>query len=242
MRLHPLGVRAREQQQVADEPPHAPRRAQRRVRRLGLLAVELLGEQLEVREHARQRRPQLVRRVGDELALARQARLGLAAGGVQRPEHPLERPRKLGDLVVGLGVGDPPARVPGALDLARRIGQLDDRPHRALRGRKPGQQREEGPAEHAEQQEQAHVVERLVDLRQRPRVQQHRRVDPFTPTRAGDHPVAQFVERAGLRRHLERGRDEREAPAGRYDRRTGCTAGRRCAMSKIRISAPSALA
>ena len=155
MRLNALGVGAREQQQVADQPAHPPRRAQRRLGRLGLLALELLGQQLEVREHAGQRRAQLVRGVGDELALAVEHRLGVAARRVERPEHPLERAGQLGDLVVGLGVGQAPARVAGALDLAGRVGQLGDRAHRPLRRREPGQQRQDRAAEHAEEQEDA---------------------------------------------------------------------------------------
>ena len=87
-------------------------------------------------------------------------------------EHALERPRELGDLVVGLGVGDVPARVARALDLARRVGQLGDRAHRALRGREPGEQREDRAAEDAEDQEEAHARERVVDVGQRPRVEQ----------------------------------------------------------------------
>ena len=78
------GVGAREQQQVGDEAAHAARGAQRGGGGLALLAVELLLEQLEVGEHARQRRAQLVRGVGDELALARQRGLGLGARGVER--------------------------------------------------------------------------------------------------------------------------------------------------------------
>ena len=65
--LRRRGVGAREQQQVADEPAHPLRRAQRAAGGLAVLAVERLGEQLEVGEHARQRRAQLVRGVGDEL-------------------------------------------------------------------------------------------------------------------------------------------------------------------------------
>ena len=73
-RLAAPGVGAREQQQVADEPAHPLRRAQRRAGDLGRGArravrrpVELLLEQLEVGEDAGQRRAQLVRGVGDEL-------------------------------------------------------------------------------------------------------------------------------------------------------------------------------
>ena len=59
-RLHPVRVGAREQQQVTDETAHPARRTERCLGGLGLLAAELLGQQLEVREHARERRAQLV--------------------------------------------------------------------------------------------------------------------------------------------------------------------------------------
>ena len=149
-----LGVGAREQQQVADEPAHPPRRAQRRLGGLGLLAVELVGEQLEVGEHARQRRAQLVRGVGDELALAVEHRLGLAARGVERAEHPLQRPRELGDLVVGLGRGEirgsgracARSRAPASVSSA--IGRIA---RRAVA--EAGEQGEDRAAEHAEDEE-----------------------------------------------------------------------------------------
>ena len=56
-----------------------------------LLAVELVGQQLEVGEDRRQRRAQLVRGVGDERALAVERRLGLAARALERAEHLVER-------------------------------------------------------------------------------------------------------------------------------------------------------
>ena len=52
-----------------------------------------LLEQLEVGQHRGQRRAQLVRGVGDELALARQRGLGLRARLVERVQHRLERAR-----------------------------------------------------------------------------------------------------------------------------------------------------
>ena len=124
-------VGAREQQQVTDQPSHPPGRAQGGLGRLGLLAAELLGQQLEVGEHAGQRRAQLMRCVGDEFALAVEHRQRVAARRVERAEHALERSGQLGDLVLGLGMGDLQAGVLGAFDLPRRVGQLDDRPHRA---------------------------------------------------------------------------------------------------------------
>ena len=40
--------------------------------------------------------------VGDEAALTGEHRLGLGVGVVERVQHPLQRPRELRDLVVGL--------------------------------------------------------------------------------------------------------------------------------------------
>ena len=166
------GVVAGQQQQVGDEPAHAPRRAQRRVGGLLLLAVEALGEQLEVGEHARQRRAQLVRGVGDELALAAQGVLGLTARGVERVEHAVQRAGKLGDLVVGLDGGDLLGRVARALDLARGRRQRGDRRHRAAGDHDPGEQRQAGAAEHADDEKQAQAPDGRVDGRQRARVLQ----------------------------------------------------------------------
>ena len=59
-RLGAPGVGAGEQQQVSDQPAHPARRPKRGLGGLGLLAAELFGQQLEVGEHARQWRAQLV--------------------------------------------------------------------------------------------------------------------------------------------------------------------------------------
>ena len=132
-----------------------------------LLAVEALGEQLEVGQHARQRRAQLVRGVGDELALAAQRVLGLAARGVERVEHPVERARELGDLVVGLDRGDAAAgsrvrSILRAVAVSAAIGAI------ARRGdHQPGQQRQPGAAEHADDEEQAHAADGRLDDGQR---------------------------------------------------------------------------
>ena len=69
-----------------------------------------LLEQLEVGQHGRQRRAQLVRGVGDELALARERRLGLRARVVERVQHRLERRRR---------ARRPRRRPPGAASAAR---------------------------------------------------------------------------------------------------------------------------
>ena len=84
-------------------------------------------------------RAQLVRGVGDELALRCIACSRSVARRVERAEHLVERPGELGDLVVGLGLGDPPRGVAGRGDLARRRGQRGDRAHRAVGDRQAGE-------------------------------------------------------------------------------------------------------
>ena len=88
-------------------------------------------EQLEVGEDRGQRRAQLVRGVGDELALAVQRALGLVARGLEAVEHGLQRAGELGDLVVGRGLGQRLDGVAGALDVVRGGRERGDRGHRA---------------------------------------------------------------------------------------------------------------
>ena len=123
-------------------------------------AVELLLEQLEVGEDAGERRAQLVRGVGHELALALQRRLGLAAGGVELAQHVLQRVGQLRHLVLGLrawggrwrGRGCAPPR--GRRWVRPAIGRIARRATA-----KPGQERQAGAAEHAEREEEVEAVE-----------------------------------------------------------------------------------
>ena len=86
------------------------------------LAVEHLGEQLEVREHARQRRAQLVRGVGDELrAGARASPRSPRARASSAREHAVQRARQLGDLVVGAGAGARAWRGRGCCAISRAV-------------------------------------------------------------------------------------------------------------------------
>ena len=236
------GVVAGQQQQVGDEPAHAPRRAQRRVRGLLLLAVEALGQQLEVGEHARQRRAQLVRGVGDELALAAQRVLGLAARGVERVEHAVQRARELGDLVVGLDGGDLLGGVARALDLARGRRQRRDRRHRAAGDHEPGEQRQPGAAEHADDEKQAQAPDGRVDGGQRARVLQVERDEDDLV--AGARDLARLDEVAVLLGALDESRPSRGAgrspscaPCCRAARRR---AGRSARSSRRRRSRPAA--
>ena len=92
----------------------------RRSRRPVLAAVvERCLEQLEVGEDAGQRRAQLVRGVGDELALPRIALLGLRSRGVELPKHAVQRPGELGDLVVARRARHSLRGVAGRGDVAR---------------------------------------------------------------------------------------------------------------------------
>ena len=139
-----LGVGAREQQQVGDQPAHALRRAQRERGGLAALAVEHLGQQLEVGQHARQRRAQLVRGVGDELALAGERRLGLLArgrrarGASRRASAPARRPRR---RRAGCGHARGRGRASAAISRAVAVS-AGDRAHRAAREPQAAEQRQ----------------------------------------------------------------------------------------------------
>ncbi len=204
-----LGVRAREQQEIGDEAAHPAARAQRGLRRLPAVAVERLGEQLEVGEDAGERRAQLVRGVGHELPLALQGGLLLRARLVERDEHAVQRARQLRDLVVGLSRRDPACGVARALDLARGRRERGDRRHRAGGDPQPREEREPGPAEHADEQEEAHAVDRRLHVGERPRVLHVDVADEVVVDVRGDgdaavlDSVAAQLDRAAQRRGPE---------------------------------------
>ena len=157
-------VGAGEQQQVGDQAAHAARRAERRSDHLALLAAPLgrlqpLLEQLQVGEDAGQRGAQLVRGVGDELALRLHHLLRLRAGRVELAEHLVQGAGQLADLVVRPRIGDPERGVSRGGDLPRPGGERRDRPHRAPGDRDSGQGRQQGAAEHAARQEQPEPVD-----------------------------------------------------------------------------------
>ncbi len=116
-------------------------------------------EHLDVRPQARERRSQLVRRVGDELAL-RPRRL------FERAEHGVEARGEPAELVAPLRV-DPLGQIAGLRHLLGRVGQPS---HRRQRGSRDGQPKAGGDPDSADRdqdQEQPHPVERAVDLGQR---------------------------------------------------------------------------
>ena len=94
-----------------------------------VLGVELaaLEQHLDVRAQARHRRAQLVRGVGDELALGAHRFVERVARALQAVEHRVEAGRQLADLVVGVD-----AQAAGeVLGLADVLGGLRDLAERA---------------------------------------------------------------------------------------------------------------
>ena len=129
------------------------------------LAVERLGQQLEVGEHARQRRAQLVRGVGDELrAGARASPRSRRARRRARASMPssVRASSATSSSAVGWGTCGDGSRV-RSISRARR-GQRGDRRHRAARDRQPGEQRQRRAAEHAEEQEERDARDGRLDV------------------------------------------------------------------------------
>jgi hypothetical protein len=118
-------------------------------------------------------------------------------------QHAVQRARELGDLVVGLDLGDALARVTGTLDLAGRRRQRRDRRHRPPCDHQPGQQREAGSAEHADDEEQPQPSDGRLDGPQRPRVLDVQRVQRQVADALGQRarldPVAIDLHRPGAR-------------------------------------------
>ena len=135
-------VAARELDQVGDEHPQLGRL----LLDVGQQPRALVGRQgvglrqhLDVRAQAGDRRAQLVRGVGDELALGGDRAL-------ERVEHGVEVLRELADLVVG-GDLDPAPEVLGGGDVAGGLGDRGDRRDDVARDEPPERDRERDAAE-----------------------------------------------------------------------------------------------
>jgi hypothetical protein len=120
-------------------------------------------QQLQVRLDAGQRGAELVGSVGDKLPLALERLLALRAGLVERLEHAVHRPGQLADLVVGLGHRDALGGVAGAADSACEAGQRLHRAHGAVRHGETGEQRQQGPADHARAEEEPEAGDGVAD-------------------------------------------------------------------------------
>ena len=94
-------IEPREQQQVVDEQSHAPclvLDAPHREQHVLARHVGIALQQLRVAAHRRQRRAQLVRRVGDEMAETLLHRLALGEGALDLTEHLVECQTEAADL------------------------------------------------------------------------------------------------------------------------------------------------
>ena len=135
-------------------------------------------ERVEVGLRARQRRAQLVRGVGDELAL-RQAR------ALKRGQHRVEAPGQPPELVLLAGL-DAVAEI---LRARHALGGARQAPYgheRRARDEQPERGRERDPAQAHERQHQLQVRERAVHVAQRQRHLPH----PAFAGALGQHPHA----------------------------------------------------
>ena len=107
-----------------------------------------------------QRRPQLVRCVGEEAALG-------VARALEAREHRVERRREPADLVAARGLGEALPRVARALDLARRAGEPGKRLERASHQQGNGDRTDRGGGEPGEQREHMQRADRLGDVGRR---------------------------------------------------------------------------
>ena len=165
-------------------------------RGLAALAVEHVGQQLEVGEDRGQRRAQLVRGVGDELALAVQgaprspratprARRAWPAA-CARARRPRRRPR---------GWGMRLRRVAGALRCrARRVSQRRSGPSRGGE-QDAAEQREQRAAEHAGGEEEPDAADRRLDVGDLARV-----LDDDREQQPARSPVSALTLRTGAAR------------------------------------------
>ena len=149
----------------------------------GILGV-LLGEQLEVSAHDRDRSAEVMAHVAHELSLARECIR-------QSIEHPVEGRRQLGELVVTANLD--PSRQLGARDRAGGVPQLTDR-----RQHPPGDQKRECRAEQEDDRgDSRDDSDRLLDLRHLALHEDRHDESPdgsvALPHRHGD--VARFADR-----------------------------------------------
>ena len=113
-------------------------------------------ERVEVGLHARQRRAQLVRGVGDELALGQ-------ARALERGEHRVEARGQPPELVLLAGV-DAMAEVLRARDAFGGAGQAAHRHERRARDEQPERRGERDAAQAHDRQHELQVGERAVDV------------------------------------------------------------------------------
>ena len=186
-------VEAREREQVLDEHAH-PRRLvldpRHRLRDVLGLRGGADPEELGVAADRRQRRAQLVRRVGQEAAQALLARAPLGERLLQAREHRVERQAEAADLRARLGRLDAPPEVAGgdrARGRADRVQRAQPDPHDPP-GAEAERQQDRAEDERLDQQQ---PRQRRVDVGQRDRA-------PRRTTPPGVGPRHDAVARAAV--------------------------------------------
>ena len=133
---------------------------------LGGVDVGGLLEDLDVGAQARDRRAQLVRGVGDELALGVHGGVERAHRAPEGVEHRVEADREAPDLIGAVG-GDASREVLGARDVLGGACQAPDGRDDGARD-DPAQQRREGdPAERDQREDQPQAAQHVVDFGER---------------------------------------------------------------------------
>ncbi len=144
---------------------------------LGVRAV--LGEIGDVADQRGQRRPELMRGVGQEPSLT-------FARPLERSEHPVQRRCQPADLVVALRLRQPPPWVARLLDLRRRARQPAEWRQRTPHQKRQRERRHGRGDQRRDQHEQADAGQRLLERRaSRPRPQPRLRPRHHPNPRAG---------------------------------------------------------
>ena len=150
---HELGDQGRHLVELLDDVPH---------QRLPLGGREpsSAGKHLDVRAQAGERRAELVRRVRDELALRPRRRL-------QGSQHRVEAGRKPAQLIFPVD-HDAFGQVSGLRDVLGRLGQAADGRERCAGDDETEASSEPDPCQRDQDQIGAELVERVLDLGERP--------------------------------------------------------------------------
>ncbi len=202
----------REQQQVLGDPGEPVGLDRGGAERLLELGDRPLPpqRQVELRPQQRERRPQLVARVGDEAAL-------VLDGGLDPRQHLVQRPAEPGDLVLAGRHGQPaPGRLGG--DPGGLAAHLVDRPERGA-GEPPAGERGEQERDRARDEELGQETRDGLVLRlERRRDRDDAAVD--APGPGGDPPVARAAGQMPFEQQRLPGRRPLPAPA-RDEHRAG---------------------
>ncbi len=150
-----------QERQLADLLDHVGQQA---LAFVGLHLLRLL-EDLDVRAQAGNGRAQLVRGVGNQLALRVNGGVERAHRALERVEHRVEAGRQAPELVNPCEL-DPPAEVLRERDVLGRLREALQRQHGGAGDQPPEQRRERDAADVEQREDQAQPAEQVVDFRE----------------------------------------------------------------------------